>query len=182
MQQEKGTGAAAARIVVVRDARLGVPRTAKKTREYLTQLEQHGGRLIQPSAEALAALEALRSLLSDARAGDLARAGEAVAESAVCAWLKRNLDGDLDALLDAIHARPAKDTAPSDDELVRDLGDLMLRSWIAPLARVAQELSQPPEAVLGAARRHPDRFGLLNGPPVVLFVHVPAEALAREGE
>lgn len=168
------------RTVILRDVRLGITRTARRTQEYLTELERRGVRLVQPSIEALAALEALRSLLSDARAGDLAVQGDLVTEATVRGWLAKSLEDDLDELLDQIEAGDQRPPVPPPEaQLLRDLSDLMLRSFIVPLDEVTAALGRSAEEVMAVAQQHADRFGVLPGPPVVLFAHVPAEALAE---
>jgi hypothetical protein len=164
------------RLRVLRDPRLAISKGAKKTQEYLAALEKQGARLVQPSVEALAALSALRSLLSDARAGDLAARGETVPEATVAGWLRQNLDEALADLCDALEARAPE---PGGGALLRDLAELMLRRFVAPLDAAAAELGTSADVALAAARRHPDRFAVLEGPPVVLFVHVPADALGE---
>lgn len=183
-----GDALAGVRLTIVRDARLPITPTAKKTQEYLAELEKKGARVVSPSVEALAALEALRSLLSDARAGDLAARGDAVGEPTVAAWLVKNLDEALLDLCDGIEgAGEGEGRARAPDagaaELARALGDLMLRRFVTSLDEVAAALGADPEALLAEARRAPDRFGVLEGPPAVIFVHVPADALtpALEG-
>jgi hypothetical protein len=171
----------APRLAVFRDPRLPITRTAKRTQEYLGALEKRGARVVEPTAEALAALEALRSLLSDARAGDLAAQGAAVAEGTVKAWLARNLDEALLDLVDVLG--PAKaGAAPDDTQLGRDLGDLLGRRFVVKLSAAAAELGCADDRALAVARRHPERIGVLEGPPVVLFVHVSAESLAQATE
>lgn len=171
-----GEAVAGLRLRVVRDPRLAITKAAKRTHEYLAELEKKGARVVQPSVEALAALEALRSLLSDARAGDLAAGGEGVGEATVSAWLARNLDDALVDLCDALEGG-ARVAEPAEETLLRDLDELMLRRFVVALDAAAGEIGRSGGDVLTAARRHPDRIGVLEGPPVVLFVHVPAESL-----
>jgi hypothetical protein len=59
------------RLLILRDARNGIGVGAKKTRERVAELEKAGARLLPVTPEALAALEAISSLLADARSGDL---------------------------------------------------------------------------------------------------------------
>ena len=174
-QSEKARGGLPLR--VVRDPRLPITKAAKKTQEYLAELEKQGARLVQPSVEAIAALEALRSLLSDARAGDLATRGDAVGEATVRAWLARHLDDALDELCEVLEGGAAGPTEAAEVRLLRDLDDVMRTRFVARLSAVAAELGRPADEVMAAARRHPDHLGLLVGPPAVLFVHIPAESL-----
>lgn len=172
-----GDALAGLRLRVLRDPRLAISKGAKKTTEYLAELEQRGARVVQPSEEALAALAALRSLLSDARAGDLAARGDAVAEATVAKWLARQLD---EALADLCDALEGEGEAPHGDALGRDLDELMLRRFVIQLDEAAAEVSAAAADVLARARRIPDRLGVLEGPPAVLFVRVPVDAVDAE--
>lgn len=84
--------------VLLRDPRLSLSRAAVRTREHLSELEAKGARLVEPSLETLATLDALQSLLGDAQSGDLARGGDAVDASTVLAWLKAGLNIGADEL------------------------------------------------------------------------------------
>lgn len=64
--------------VIIRHAALQISSGARKTREYLGELERLGCRFVQPDVDALAELEAVRGLMSDARSGDLSCAGETI--------------------------------------------------------------------------------------------------------
>ena len=68
------------RLVLLRHPQLRIRPGAKKVNQYLRRLNDRRVRLITPSLEALAALDALRSLLSDARSGDLTHRGTPVHE------------------------------------------------------------------------------------------------------
>lgn len=84
--------------VLVTDPRLSLSKAAVRTRERLDELEAKGARLVEPSLETLATLDAIQSLLGDAQSGDLARGGEAVNSGAVLAWLKAGLNIRADEL------------------------------------------------------------------------------------
>ena len=60
-----------ARLIVVRDSRVPITPKATKTRQALDELQRAEVVVRHPSPEVLAALDALRSLLSDAKSGDL---------------------------------------------------------------------------------------------------------------
>ncbi|APR83040.1 Cell division protein FtsK [Minicystis rosea] len=164
------------RLRIVRDPRLPITKRSARTQDYLVELEKKGARMVQPSVEALAALEALRSLLSDARAGDLATRGDALPEAKVGAWLRQNLDEALVDLCDALEG-DVRAADPTSEERERNLDELMLRRLVSRLDTAAAEIGCSADDVIAIARRHPDRFGVLEGPPVVLFVHVPADSL-----
>jgi hypothetical protein len=101
-------------LVLVRDARLPISAQAKKTRQHLKDLEARGARMIRPSADAMAALEALRGLLSDAKAGDLAHLGQPVDPRTVQEWLAAHLPHELRTLFDELVEQPttAGETGP----------------------------------------------------------------------
>lgn len=84
--------------VLLRDPRLSLSKAAVRTRERLGELEAKGARLVEPSLDVLATLDALQSLLGDAKSGDLARAGDAVDSNAVLGWLKAGLNIGADEL------------------------------------------------------------------------------------
>ena len=73
--------------IVIRHASLEISSGARKTREYLEELKRLGCRFIQPDAESVATLEAVRSLISDARSGDLSARGETLEPTEVSRWL-----------------------------------------------------------------------------------------------
>ena len=84
--------------VLLRDPRLSLSKAALRTRDRFGELEAKGARLVEPSLETLATLDALSSLLGDAKSGDLARGGEAVDSSMVLTWLKAGLNIGADEL------------------------------------------------------------------------------------
>ncbi len=90
------------KLVLLRDSRLTISAGARKAREYLDDLTGREARLLQPTPEALAALDALRSLLSEARSGDLAHGSETVAPATLEDWLARHLPPSLQELIDDI--------------------------------------------------------------------------------
>jgi hypothetical protein len=84
-----------ARLVIVRDLRAPLSQAARAARQYLDELEQRQAVIVHPPAESLAALDALRELLSDAKSGDLACHGETVSPQAVETWLSRQVSNGL---------------------------------------------------------------------------------------
>ena len=59
------------KLLLLRDVRLPIGKNAVKVNQVLDELCAQGAQFIRPSHEVLAALDALRRLLSDAKAGDL---------------------------------------------------------------------------------------------------------------
>jgi len=100
----------AAAPIVIRHAGLEISSGARKTREHLENLTRLGCRFIQPDAEALAALEALRSLISDARSGDLSARGETLEPTEVAHWLVTRTTPTLLPLLTQVESSAAPTT------------------------------------------------------------------------
>jgi hypothetical protein len=167
-----------AKVVVVRDPRLPIAKTAVKARDYLKALEERGASLLEPTVEALAALDALSSILSDSKSGDLANEDAPLEAGAVLAWLK-SLRGGLsfEPVEEFINELFADATvAPRGDE--QDLADLLSHEHVIEVGMAAQILRQSPEAVLELARRA-TRCLVLEGPPQVLL---DVAGVAAEGE
>lgn len=66
------------RLILLRDERLPISRTAPKARQYLEELERQQGKMLHPSADVLVELDAVRRLWSDASSGDLDHEGKTV--------------------------------------------------------------------------------------------------------
>jgi hypothetical protein len=95
------------RLALLRDSRIPVSAGAKAVRQHLEDLESQHVLSVLPSVEALAALDALRELLSDAKSGDLACRGKAIAPEMVEEWLAAHLPGALCDFADQILGKPA---------------------------------------------------------------------------
>jgi hypothetical protein len=168
-----------ARLVVVRDPRVPLSPKAVKVREHLAELRAKGAVIVEPSVEALAALATLSSLLADAKSGDLANEGEAVGESVVLAWLRQLAAHDpvriapVEQLVDAFFAPPPiAPKGPTMDAQVEEeachvLADLVTRRRVVELVAVSREMKAEPEWVLALARRSPERYLVLEGPPAI---------------
>src|SRR5262249_51542474 len=96
-----------ARLVLVKDARVPLSPTASAARGYLGELEQQGVAVVCPSTESLAALDALRELISDAKSGDLDCQGRPVPPQAVGEWLTANISKCLREFVDEILGKTA---------------------------------------------------------------------------
>lgn len=106
LRAQNGTPENGPRPVLMRHAGLEISSSARRTREYLGELKRLGYRFIQPTGEALAALEAARSMMSDARSGDLSAHGETIQPNDVASWLRAYNEpalGDLLAELEREH-------------------------------------------------------------------------------
>ena len=168
------------RLVLLRDERLTLGRHAARTRQYSAELLAKGARWVQPSPEALAALDALRLLLSEAKSGNLDHRGETLATATVEEWLKKHLPLSLQDLLDDL--LPESSPVEADDfAFSEDLAELLHRHYLLKLDDAACLLTVDAAAVEACARRQADRFGLLDGPPAVLF-QLAAESAASSPE
>lgn len=157
-------------LVLLRDERLPISAAAKVTRQRLAEIINQGGRLVRPSAETLAALGALRKLLAEASAGDLANCGEAVELQTVQQWLAANLPMSLrDLLEDVLPEARTSTQSEADFDLAEDIAELLQNHHLVSLEDAAARLEREPRVVEECARRHSERFGLLDGPPAVLF-------------
>lgn len=158
-----------AKVVVVRDPRLPIAKTAVKAREYLEELEDRGASILEPTIEALSALDALASILADAKSGDLANEDAQLEPGAVLAWLKslRN-DLALEPVAELL-AEIMEGPQPPHDKLAQDLADLMNHEHVVSAEMAAQILGQPEPLIVAAARKSSSRYLLLEGPPVLLL-------------
>jgi AAA ATPase domain len=164
------------KFILIRDARFPIAASAKKTREHREKLVAQGFQWVSASAAMLAALHALRELLSDAKAGDLSHGGETVSPAIVQEWLGANLDTRLrplrellDNLLPETMTSPDQTVRDDDFNLCEDIGELLHNHHLVSVADAACKLDRSEDEIRDCARRYPERFGLLNGPPAVIF-------------
>jgi hypothetical protein len=167
-----------AKLVLLRDARVPLSAGAEKARLYLDELEQQGAITVFPAVEALAALDALRELLSDAKSGDLAFHGDAVTPQTVGEWLSAHLSSALRDFVNEIFGAEPGDSsgAALDAKDIEALNSLLLHNPMVPLKDAAQALGRSPAEVAECVRRHTGHFGLLGQPPTMLFRAVDASA------
>jgi len=163
-------GGSGARLVLLRDPGLPIAKTARATRRYLDDLTKAGARLVRPSLEALQALEALRSLLADARAGDLNENGSQVSPQTVQDWVAQHMPQCLNRLMEEITGSGEPD---ADAQLREDLLELLEARCLLPLEEAARELEQQPAIVRKFVEASPELAGILEGPPPVLYRLVP---------
>jgi hypothetical protein len=163
-------GGEAARLVLLRDPRLPIGRYAHATRRYLDDLTKAGARLVRPSLEALQALEALRTLLADARAGDLNQNGSPINPQTVNDWLAQHMPPCLNRLLEEITGNEALSTA--DPQLREDLLELLESRCLLPLEEAARDLQLQPAILRKLVEVSPELAGILEGPPPVLYRQV----------
>jgi hypothetical protein len=151
-------------LVLLRDERRPIARTAKVSHRRIAAIQAQGGRLVAVSEEAVEALAALRRLLSDAESGDLAHHGEPVTSGAVERWIAGHMPDELKPLLSVFGAAP-----PIAGDLTPVLAALLAEKKIVKLEEAARSLKASPEEVEQCARRDPRRFCLLGGSVPTLF-------------
>jgi hypothetical protein len=131
--------------------------------QLLGTIKSRGAQEVHPLPEALAALQAIHNMITSARSGDLTQDGEEISEQAVTQWALSNLPPQLEKLRDDLIGREPPDPAQA------KLAALLAERKVLEAEVAARELSMTMEEVSACARRHPMRFGLLAGPPMVLF-------------
>jgi hypothetical protein len=151
------------------------PKSGSKGALYLEQLKARGAKQIHPLPEALAALQAIRNLTATARAGELSLDGETIDEADATKWALANLQPQLERLRDELNAEPVVDPDPVDGTRTRLL-ELLNRNRLMEADAAGRELSLSTEEVASCARRYPMHFGILEGPPLVLFEAVEGSA------
>jgi GTPase SAR1 family protein len=164
-------------LLILRDARNGVGVGAKKTRDTVEKLEKAGARIVNVSADALAALEAISRLLADARSGDLTHRGDAVSAATVEQWLASHMLRPVDELLDELGGE--REVAP--DELLRMLTELLARTKVISVDDAASQLSKTAEEVEECGRRNASLVGFAGGNKRVLFRVVEWQPAAGNG-
>ena len=168
--------------VLVREARRPIPMTAKKAWEYWGLLTDEGRlteagvprvRAVTPTTEVIASLEAVRSIVSDSRAGDLESHGESVPPPVVEAWIREQLrDEGLDRLVAEIeHGSPGGDAASGPaHRQARDTALEILQHrhvmLIDDLAAAARCDIEEMRMLLAADA---STFGTLGSPPLLVF-------------
>jgi hypothetical protein len=170
-----------AEMVLIRDGRLPLGKAAMVTKHRLESLKSSGVSLCRPDAETLAALQALRSLISDARSGDLHDGGEAIGPKKVEEWLFQNLDSRLTAFFGQI-VGASEPPEEADSELMNSILEVLKKRKVIELEKLAEEIRQTPPLIEDVVKRYPGRIGCLQGPPAVLFDYRPVELLSSGEE
>lgn len=164
------------KLVIVSDGGMQ-PKPGSVGATVLAGLKAKGARQVHPLPEALAALQAIRELTARAKAGDLSLEGEPVGEEEASEWLAGNLPPALERLREELEGK--QEAAAGDANRYR-LAELLRARKLLEAREAARELQMSEEEVAACARRHPMQFGLLEGPPVVLFEAVEGTPEARE--
>ena len=175
------------KLVLLRDERNPISKGAIKTREHLATLEKNDAIFLPVAPQTLAALDALRQLLSDSAAGDLACGAETMTSDRVLEWLRKHLPDSLKELVDTLVTPTG--TGPGDDPGTVYLSSL--QEWLSTrcLARWSDAIEaievtgKQADELLAAAEQRTDLFGVIHGEPTVVFSsRMASPSLAAVGE
>jgi hypothetical protein len=170
------------KVVVIRDARESLRGDA--TTRHLEALRERGAAYIRPTAELLAALDALRSLLADAQSGDLSRDGDSISVATVQQWLERYVPAPVRELVDQVFDYPrVADESTTDreiEELADRLADHLRECPVLSLEALVEPLAASVDVLERCLERYADRFGSLAGPPRVVFRRVEVGVVESE--
>ncbi|MCA1602031.1 MAG: ATP-binding protein [Acidobacteria bacterium] len=180
LRDATGQRLSASSLVLMRHPRLPLPKTAKRTKQYLDELTRAGARFLQPSEEAFAVLAVLREMLAEAKAGDLHCRGETLAPDAVRDWLSTHLSPELRELAEEFLGTTPSAASDPDLWLRQALLEFLEERLVAKLVDAAAKLGESEARLAGCARRFPEQFRLLEGVPPVLYRYVPEEVTAEE--
>jgi hypothetical protein len=147
-------------LVIVRDQRLPIKASAKATQQRLRELADSGARVVRLSAEAYAALAALRRLLADAAAGDLTLNGNPVQPEELKAWLAQHAPSAISEAVRAV-AGEAADT-PSEQQIASRVQELLVGRWIVPLDAIAADAKLSLDDLRDVAARESAIFGMIR--------------------
>jgi hypothetical protein len=168
--------------VVVRDANRPIPQTSARAREHWNAICQGAsegrGAAARPllvSPEALAALEAIRSIVSDSLAGDLSHDGETVLPRTVEAWIRNHLlDESVEQLLAELEFGAGEATAvePANPALRDAVLEVVQSRRVVAIADLARAVGCDEPALAGVVTADQVVFGVLGSPPRVVFERV----------
>jgi hypothetical protein len=162
----------ARRVRLVRAAALPLSAGAHKTRAEVEQLEAAGARMVRPPTEVLAVLEACRTLLADAAAGDLHNGGDTLPLEFVEQWLRSRLPEELSTLVgeleSAAGAGPQEAAGPR-QALVDALIEIIRERKVVAVEETAAKLGIPAEEARRCADQAADIVASVGRPAQVFF-------------
>ncbi|MCP4108032.1 MAG: ATP-binding protein [Desulfobacteraceae bacterium] len=156
-------------LVIIRHPQLEITQGSTAGRFCLEDMKKQGAKFIKPDNEVLAALDALRSLITDASAGDLANGGRTIDNETVRDWLKKHLSGPARDFLAEVTG--SDKTGNSNDFKI--ILDLLEQERIVRLDDAAKKLETDTDHIRNVAQQYPEQIGYLEGPPPVIFHFIP---------
>lgn len=168
--------------VLVRDASLPIPVTARKSWALWTRLADSRDvtpagiprvRLLAPTVEAIASIEAVRSLVSESRAGDLEARGQTIVPEVVEAWIRTHLhDQEIDGLVAEILEGLSRKgiAAGSAHRRTRDtILEILQRRHVMPVGELAVAAGCSETEARSILAADKATFGTLGTPPLLAF-------------
>ncbi|MFZ3048922.1 MAG: hypothetical protein WA151_23645, partial [Desulfatirhabdiaceae bacterium] len=155
-------------LILIRHAERRIPSGAKKVNSYIQALKQRGARWMTPSRETLSVLDALRSLLSEAKSGDLNNAGQPVLEKTVRDWVRKAASEPAWNFIESMFGNTPADIGIGAGILLK-LIDILKSERVMWLSDAAKTLHQNPEALERLIQPGLHRIGVLEGPPPLLY-------------
>ena len=159
------------RLVVIRDGRVPLSATARKAQQYLRELQEDGRtKVVHPTAEVLAALDALRALLSDARSGDLSCAGETVAPGVFEEWFRGQMSSQLQEFVrEVLDPVAVGDETSQDTELFESLQALLADQPLLRMQAAAEQLGVSQQRLKELSQRFSHAIGVLGESDMLVF-------------
>jgi hypothetical protein len=168
--------------IVVRDADRPIPRTSARAREHWEAICQGASqgpeaalRPLLVSPEALAALEAIRSIVSDSLAGDLSHDGETVLPQTVEDWIRNHLlDERVEQLLAELEYGAGQvAVAEPPNPALRDAAlEVVQARRIVALEELARAVGCDEPTLAGVVAADEVVFGVLGSPAKVVFERI----------
>jgi hypothetical protein len=156
------------KLVLLKDERSPISRNAVASLNHLRQIEVNGGIFHRVCPEAIAALDALKQLLADVKAGDLSFGGENVAVRTVIEWLRMQLPEPLVELAEIL-TLPAAGTGFEQPSIVERLQELLNERRICRAEEASMLLNRSTSELISAASERTDLFRVLDGRQPVIF-------------
>ena len=168
--------------ILVRDMRLPIPHSSRIAWELWRQLtsgpeKTAGGiprvRTLSPAPDLLAALEAVRVIMSAARAGELESHGGTIEPRVVEEWIREQLSEDvLESLLEEIEHGPARKATAQDivHAQIRDAAlEQLQRRHVMRVDELAEVTGCTPAEMGRFVIAAEPLFGVLGDPPTLVF-------------
>ncbi len=159
------------KLILLRDERTPITANARRTQEHLDALQKNDAIYLPVAPQTLAALDALRQLLSDAAAGDLACGAETIGADRVLEWLRSHLADSLKELADVL-VTPGSEPVDSEPVYLAPLQEWLSEKCLARWSDAVEAINvsgKQADALLAAAEQRTDLFGVIHGEPTIVF-------------